>query len=92
MYRGEDDLRPTPFAEVLGTVAAAIEWASPLVLLFSTDPVLIRSAVCLMVLMHVYIVTLIPVDLHLWNSFTAVAAIYLFLGEQPVGFDWAAWF
>ena len=38
-----------------------------------------------------YIIMLVPFDLHVWNAFCAVAAIYLWLCEQPISFDWDAW-
>ena len=80
MFRGENDLGATPFAQVLSYIAATVEWGAPLILIFSTEPILIWFALFMLISMHVYIIMLVPNDIHMWNWFTAVAGLYLFVG------------
>lgn len=77
-----NDLRPSVLAggvgHVLGTL---VEIATPLVLLFSTNPTLTLLAVLLMVAFHFFIASTFPLAVPLeWNLLFAYATVFLFWG------------
>ncbi|MGH3960956.1 DUF3556 domain-containing protein [Mycobacterium sp.] len=76
------DLHPSGvshfMAHVLGTV---LEFASPLILLFSTNMTLTVAAVGLVWALHVFIISVFPLAVPLeWNVVFIYAAAFLFLG------------
>lgn len=80
--RFPDDLRPSRAASGVGHVLGTmVEIVTPLVLLFSTDPILTAAAVVLMVCFHLVILSTFPLAVPLeWNLLFAYAAAFLFLG------------
>mmetsp|Transcript_8707 Transcript_8707/g.26811 ORF Transcript_8707/g.26811 Transcript_8707/m.26811 type:complete len:582 (+) Transcript_8707:40-1785(+) len=88
MYRAEHDLRPTLFGEIMSHSAATVEWGAPLLLLFTGAPAVVWVGIVGLVAMHLYIIVLCIIDLHVWNFFCAVAAVYLFVGCGTLGFDY----
>jgi uncharacterized membrane protein YkgB len=76
------DLRPSRVADIMAHVAGTtVEIITPMVLLFSTNKWLTASAVALMVVFHLFIVSTFPLAVPLeWNVLFAYASIFLFLG------------
>ena len=76
------DLRPSRVADIMAHVAGTtVEIITPMVLLFSTNKWLTVSAVALMVVFHLFIVSTFPLAVPLeWNVLFAYASIFLFLG------------
>merc|ERR1712224_1096615 len=75
-------------------VAATWEWAAPLLLLMTPLQGLVYMGVAMLVAMHLYIISFAPLGVFCWNTFSACAAVYLFLlapggtGESRVGLDY----
>ncbi|CAE8635814.1 unnamed protein product [Polarella glacialis] len=88
LYRGDDDLRPTCFADVFGRYASHVEWLCPIMLLFPCHPALIYCSLALLVAMHVYIMATAGLDVLSWNGFFIVAGLCLFGGGASFGFDY----
>jgi hypothetical protein len=83
LYRDyPEDLRPSVVAggvaHVLGTL---VEVMIPLVLLFSTNPIITALGIASMVAFHLFILSTFPLAVPLeWNLLFAYAAVFLFAG------------
>ncbi|CAE7947580.1 cdtl-7 [Symbiodinium sp. KB8] len=88
------DCTPTRLAVILGYMAAILEWAGPLFLLFapfcgSYQTSLAFIGLGLMVLMHIYIIVHLPfIDVFAINLIPILWSIYCFW-MASVGFDYA---
>lgn len=86
MYRSyPDDLRPSALATALGHFGTALELGIPLVLLTAWSTDLLLLGMVLVVLLHSYITTSVPVGVPLeWNVLVAYGAFVLFWGHPEV--------
>ena len=86
MYRSyPDDLRPSGLAIALGHFGTALELSIPLVLLTAWSPGMLLLGMALVVLLHGYITTSVPVGVPLeWNVLVAYGAFVLFWGHPEV--------
>jgi hypothetical protein len=81
-----EDLRPSERAVGLAHVGGTfVELVTPLVLLFSHNPVVTAAAVVLMIGFHAFIISTFPLAVPLeWNALFMYIAAFLFLG-YPAG-------
>lgn len=78
-----DDLRPSRAATLMAHVGGStVELLLPLVLLFSTNPMVTLLAVVGMVLFHLFILSTFPIAVPLeWNVLFGFATVFLFWGH-----------
>jgi hypothetical protein len=78
-----EDIRPSGFAKFAAHIGTVIEYSVPLVLLFSTDPLLTLLALIAITIFHVFITSTIPAGVPLeWNLFVITGAWILFGNYQ----------
>jgi hypothetical protein len=89
MYRSfPEDLRPSRLATVLAHLGTALELAVPTVLYFHSGPAGLALGLVLMVVLHVYITSNVPMGVPLeWNVLVVYAGFALCAGHPDVGLD-----
>eukprot|EP00971_Amphidinium_carterae_P096474 1909164-Amphidinium_carterae.1 len=88
LFKSKDDLSPSTLGRVLGQLAAACEWASP-VLLMMPNAAVAGIGLAVITSMHVYILLMpAPFDVYSWNTCFMCSGIYLFYSGVGIGFDW----
>ncbi len=87
MYRSfPDDLRPSKLATALGHGGTALELAVPIVLYTATGPWGLGLGLVLMVALHAYISSNVPMGVPLeWNVMVLYGGFALFMGHPEVG-------
>jgi hypothetical protein len=84
--RFPDDLRPSVFARAMAHGGAAVEYLAPLALVFSPYRSLTVAAVVVMVIFHLYILSLFPMGVPMeWNVFMIFATLFLFGAHGDIG-------
>jgi Transmembrane protein of unknown function (DUF3556) len=74
------DLRPSKVATVLGHSGTVLEFAAPVVLMFSTDRTVTLVSAAIMVIFHLYITSNFPLAVPLeWNIFYTFSLVWLFV-------------
>lgn len=86
MYRHfPDDLRPSRLAETLAHIGAALELAVPLVFLLSPGGWSLKVGIVLMLLLHGYITSNVPMGVPIeWNVTVVYSAFALFWAHPDV--------
>lgn len=96
VYRGEDDLRPSHLATLMSHAGTALELSIPLVLLFVPGDARLLLGVVLVLALHTFITSNVPMGVPLeWNVMVVYGFFALFwahpdtsvldLGSVPVG-------
>ena len=87
MYRGyPHDLRPSRLAVVMAHLGTALELAVPITLAFATGGTALAVGLTLMVLLHVYITSSVPMGVPLeWNLMVGYGGFALFGAHPSVG-------
>ena len=83
MYRNyPDDLSPSRAAVISGHMGTALELAVPMVLLAGEGGTVTLVGLCLMVFLHVFITSNVPMGVPLeWNVMVVYAGFVLFWGH-----------
>ncbi|MBO85764.1 MAG: hypothetical protein CL927_10420 [Deltaproteobacteria bacterium] len=82
------DVAPSTRAQWLGHFGTALELGVPLVLCFATGPTGLTIGLVLMVLLHGYISSNVPMGVPLeWNVTVVYGAFFLWLGHPEIGLD-----
>lgn len=86
MYvRFPDDLRPSRLATVMAHLGTALELAVPLVLAFATGGTALTVGLTLMVALHVYITSNVPMGVPLeWNVMVVYGGFALFAAHPSI--------
>jgi hypothetical protein len=80
-----DDLRPSRFATVMGHVGTALEFGVPIVLAFASGGTLTTVGLVMMVLLHVFITSNVPMGVPIeWNFMVVYGAFFLFGAHAEV--------
>ncbi|RVW02835.1 DUF3556 domain-containing protein [Rhodococcus xishaensis] len=88
LYRNfPDDLRPSKLAAVVAHQGTVIEFAVPVILLFSTNRTLTLVTIAGIVFFHLVIASMFPLAVPLeWNIFYCFSAVWLFGLHMPPEF------
>ena len=86
MYRRyPDDLRPSRLAEIMGHAGTAVEMGVPLVLAFATGGWLLTFGMAMMLGLHAYITSNVPMGVPIeWNVMVVYGAFALFWAHPDV--------
>jgi hypothetical protein len=86
MYRSwPDDLRPSGLTKLAAHAGTALELAVPLVLVFADDPTTLMIGMALMLFLHVYITSNVPMGVPIeWNVMCVYGAFALFWAHPDV--------
>lgn len=87
MYvRYPDDLRPSRLATAMAHFGTALEFTVPLVLLFAAGPAALTVGIGLMLVLHAYITSNVPMGVPLeWNVMVVYGGFALFWAHPDVG-------
>lgn len=81
-----DDLRPSRLATWMAHAGTALELAVPLVLMFAAGPMGLTAGIVLMLLLHGFITSNVPMGVPLeWNVLVVYAGFALFWAHPEVG-------
>ena len=86
MYRNyPDDLRPSKLAQLMGHAGTALEFTVPLLLVSSTGGTTLVVAMVLMLMLHGYITSSVPMGVPIeWNVMVVYGAFALFWAHPEV--------
>jgi hypothetical protein len=86
MYRNyPDDLRPSGIAKLSAHIGTALELGVPMILLFANDPLTLTIGMVLMLLLHGYITSNVPMGVPIeWNVMVVYGAFALFWAHPDV--------
>jgi hypothetical protein len=86
MYRSyPDDLRPSVLAKLAAHAGTALELAVPLVFLFANDPTTLMIGIVLMLMLHGYITSNVPMGVPIeWNIMVVYGGFALFWAHPDV--------
>jgi hypothetical protein len=86
MYKSyPDDLRPSGLATLAAHAGTALELGVPLVFLFASDPTMLMVGIVLMLMLHGYITSNVPMGVPIeWNVMVVYGAFALFWAHPEV--------
>lgn len=86
LYRNyPDDLRPSRFATVAAHMGISLEFGVPLVMLFANTPEMLILGIVLMLMLHVFITSHVPMGVPIeWNFMVVYGAFALFYAHPEV--------
>jgi hypothetical protein len=86
MYRSyPDDLRPSGVAKLAAHFGTALELGVPLIFLFADDPLTLTIGIVLMLMLHGYITSNVPMGVPIeWNVMVVYGAFALFWAHPDV--------
>jgi hypothetical protein len=86
MYKSyPDDLRPSGLATLAAHAGTALELGVPLVFLFANDPTMLMVGIVLMLMLHGYITSNVPMGVPIeWNVMVVYGAFALFWAHPEV--------
>jgi hypothetical protein len=80
-----DDLRPSRFATVAAHMGVSLEFGVPLVMLFSNTPETMALGIVLMLMLHVFITSHVPMGVPIeWNFMVVYGVFALFYAHPDV--------